>query len=295
MALGVPAHEAHFNNPIKPREQLMAAARAGVRWYVVDCVEELNKIGSVKGDAEMTLRIETQNIGSDWPLTGKFGATPPEANDILHAARKLGFDVAGVSFHVGSQCRNLDNWRIGILNAKRTFDMMRHLGMEPRLLNIGGGFPVKHHKPIPSIERIGGSVNEAIADFAPHLRVMAEPGRFLVSDCAWLVARVTGTAVRRGTRWVYLDAGIYQGMMEALGGLEYEIRTDRHDREIPCTVAGPTCDSTDVMARDKALPEDLQEGDYVYIPNAGAYTTAYSTDFNGFPGPDTVLLRNVTA
>ena len=295
LALGVSAHEVHFNNPIKPREHVTAAARAGVKWYVIDSVDELRKVASVKHDAHLCLRIETQNIGSDWPLTGKFGATFPEVEDILREASELKADVAGAAFHVGSQCRNLDNWHIGIENAKLVFDMMRTRRMKPRLLNIGGGFPVQHRKPIPAIEKIGATVNRAIADLPAAMRVMAEPGRFLVSDCAWLVTRVTGTAVRCGTRWIYLDAGVYHGMMEAIGGLEYDIRTDRHDAEIPCTIAGPTCDSTDVVARDRPLPEDLREGDYVYIPNAGAYTTAYATQFNGFPSPDTVVMEHVYA
>lgn len=295
LALGIPAHEVHFNNPVKPRDYVISAARSGVAWYVIDCVEELTKIVDVKLDAQLCVRIETQNIGSDWPLTGKFGATLPEVEDILQRASELNVDVAGVAFHVGSQCRNLDNWHIGIENAKRVFEMMRSRDMLPRLLNIGGGFPVRHRKPIPSIEKIGATVNGAVAHLSADIQLMAEPGRFLVSDCAWLVTRVIGTAVRRGTRWIYLDAGIYHGMMEALGALEYEIRTDRHEAEIPCTVAGPTCDSTDVIIRDKLMPQDLREGDYVYIPNAGAYTTTYATHFNGLPAPDTVLLRQIYA
>ena len=295
LELGVPAAEVHFNNPIKPREHVTAAASAGVKWYVIDSVDELTKMVSVEPDAQLCLRIETQNIGSDWPLTGKFGATFPEAEEILHRARELGADVAGVAFHVGSQCRNVDNWRIGIANAKLVFELMRRHRLQPRLLNIGGGFPVRHRKPIPLVEKIGATVHLAIAGLPANIRVMAEPGRYLVSDSAWLVARVTGTATRHGTRWIYLDAGVYHGLMEALGELDYDIRTDRHDAEIPCTVAGPTCDSTDVIARDKLLPEDLREGDYVYIPNTGAYTTSYATRFNGFPSPDTVVLQHVRA
>lgn len=292
LGLGVPAHEVHYNNPIKPRDYLEYAARAGVRWYVVDGADELRKIISVKRDAKLCLRIETQNLGSDWPLTGKFGAALTEASDIIDEARRLRADLAGVAFHVGSQCRNLENWRIGIENAKLAFAMMRKRGLEARLLNIGGGYPVRHLKPIPSIERIGATVTGAVADLSPDVRVMAEPGRFLVSDCAWLVSRVIGTAMRRGTRWVYLDTGVYHGLMESIEGLEYAVRTERSGAEIPCTVAGPTCDSFDVIARDRMLPQNLCDGDYVYFPNAGAYTLGYSTEFNGFPRPDTVVMQH---
>jgi len=295
LALGAQAREIYFSNPIKPRHHIEHAARAGVQWFAVDSADELHKLVSVKPDARLFLRIETQNIGADWPLTGKFGTSLPESAALIGEAARLRADLAGVAFHVGSQCRNLENWRIGIENAKLVFDMMRDHGLEPRLLNIGGGFPVRYTKPIPTIEAIGASVNQALAALGADMRVMAEPGRYLIGDCAWLVARVIGTALRHGTRWVYLDAGIYHGLMEALEGLEYEIRSSRRGAAIPCTVAGPTCDSLDVVARDRMLPGDLAEGDYVYVPNTGAYTTAYSTSFNGFPPPDTVVLQHVEA
>ncbi len=293
LALGVPAHEIHYNNPIKPPGHLERAAREGVAWYAIDSVGELRKVVGAKADARLCLRIETQNLGADWPLVGKFGVPIAEAREIVREAQRIGADLAGVSFHVGSQCRNVENWRIGIENAKLVFDMMRSHGLAPRLLNIGGGFPVLHTKPIPAIERIGASIRLALAALPGDMRVMAEPGRYLVSDAAWLVSRVIGTADRRGTRWVYLDAGVFHGLMETVEGLEYQIRSERDGAQIPCTVAGPTCDSVDVVARDRILPEALRTGDTVYIPNTGAYSTAYATSFNGFPPPDTVLLQQL--
>ncbi len=292
LALGVPAREVYYSNPIKSSEYLRYAAGKGVEWYVLDSIDELRKIHGIKPDAKLYLRIETQNIGSDWPLSGKFGAAFPEAREIVEEAVRLRADLAGVTFHVGSQCRNLENWAIGIDNAERVFDMMRENGLEPRLLNIGGGYPVRHIKPIPSIEKIGESVQAALEDIPDTIRVMAEPGRFLVSDSAYMVSRVVGTATRHGTRWIYLDAGVFHGLMETVEGMQYEVYTDRAGTEIPCTVAGPTCDSMDVMMRDEMLPEDLQEGDYIYIPNIGAYSTAYASEFNGFPKPEVVVLRH---
>lgn len=287
----VPAKDIYYSNPIKSSEYLEYAARMGVEWYVMDCVDELRKIVRIKPDAKLYLRIDTQNLGSDWPLSGKFGASLPESKEVIAEAVRLKADLAGVTFHVGSQCRNVDNWHIGIDNAKMVFDLMREEGLEPRLLNIGGGYPVRHVKPIPSIEKIGESVNAAIADLPDSIRIMAEPGRFLVSDSAYYVCRVVGTATRAGVRWIYLDAGVFGGLIEAHEGLQYEVYTDAEsETEIPCTVAGPTCDSLDIICRDEMLPEDLEEGDYVYIPNAGAYTTAYASTFNGFPLPEVVVL-----
>jgi ornithine decarboxylase len=295
LALGAGARDIIYSNPIKPPAYIEHAAGAGIEWFVIDSVEELHKMHALLPGAKLFMRIDTQNTGSDWPLTGKFGATLPESTEIVREAARLGADLAGVSFHVGSQCRNLENWRVGIENAKLAFEHMRRSALEPRLLDIGGGFPVRYTKPIPSIEAIGASVNLALSGLPGGVEVISEPGRYLVSDCAWLIARVIGTAVRRGTRWVYLDTGIFHGLMESLEGLEYEIRSGRGGSLIPCTVAGPTCDSLDVVSRDRMLPADLATGDYVYIPNAGAYTTAYSTSFNGFPPPDTVVLQHVAA
>jgi ornithine decarboxylase len=289
-SFSVPAREIYYSNPIKSREYLEYAAKAGVEWYVLDSLDELRKIHSVKADAKLYLRIDTQDLGSDWPLSGKFGASLLESKDIITEAAALGADLCGVTFHVGSQCRNVDNWHIGIENARNVFELMREAGLEPRLLNIGGGYPVRHLKPIPSIEKIGESVTAALADLPENIRVMAEPGRFLVSDSAYFISRVVGTATRGGTRWAYLDAGVFGGLIEAHEGLRYEVYTDRSGPEIPWTVAGPTCDSLDIIVHDEMLPEDLREGDYVYIPNTGAYTTAYASTFNGFPLPEVVVL-----
>jgi ornithine decarboxylase len=290
LSLGVPAAEIYYSNPVKSRSYLEYAALKGVEWYVLDSVEELQKIVSVKADAKMYVRIDTPNIGSDWPLAGKFGSHAAEIKQIVGEAAKLGADLAGVTFHVGSQCRNPQNWRVGIERAKGVFSDMRRAGLKPRLLNIGGGYPVRHIKPIPSIEIIGEVVNEAIAGLPKDIRIMAEPGRYLVSDAAYFVCRVAGTSTRNGKRWMYWDAGMFGGVIEITEGLRYEILSDRTGSHVPWSIAGPTCDSVDVLMHDEMLPQDIREGDFIYIPNAGAYTTAYASNFNGFPLPDVVVL-----
>lgn len=290
LSLGVPAAEIYYSNPMKSRAYLEYAASKGVEWYVLDSIEELRKIVSVKPDAKLYLRIDTPNIGSDWPLAGKFGTHLGDIKDIIHEAASLGADLAGVTFHVGSQCRNPQNWRVGIERAKNVFEDMRRVGLRPRLLNIGGGYPVRHVKPIPSIEVIADVVNAAIADLPADIRIMAEPGRYLVSDSACFVCRVVGTATRNGKRWMYWDAGIFGGIIEVSEGLRYEILSNRKGNNIPWSIAGPTCDSVDVLMHDELLPEDIQEGDFIFIPNAGAYTTAYASNFNGFPLPDVIVL-----
>ncbi len=286
ISLGVPAAEVFYSNPVKSRDSIAYAAQKGVEWFVIDSVDELRRVHGVKSDAKLYLRVATPNIGSDWPLSGKFGAGAAETREIVATAAKLGADLAGVTFHVGSQCRNPANWRVGIEKARTIFDAMTKAGLRPRLLDIGGGFPVRHVRPIPSIEVIGNVVNEALKAFPADLQVIAEPGRYLVSDAGYFVCRVLGTAARGSKRWLHLDAGLFGGIIETTEGLKYRIRTDRSGPDTAWNVAGPTCDSVDVILRDEPLPSDLQEGDYFYLRNAGAYTTAYACGFNGFPLPE---------
>jgi ornithine decarboxylase len=286
IGLGVDPTGVHYSNPVKSPAYIRYAAGKGLRWYAVDSEAELRKIFSIDPRARMCLRIDVPNAGSDWPLSGKFGAQPKEADEIVAAAATLGADLAGVTFHVGSQCRSAENWYMAIETARLTLRKMQRAGLTPRVLNIGGGFPVRLTKPIPSIEVIGNVVNHALEQIPADLQVIAEPGRYLVSDAGWLVCRVVGTAVRGGKRWLYLDAGMFGGLLETSDGLLYDVITDRSGPLVPWHVAGPTCDSVDVVMRDHLLPEDLQADDFIYLPNAAAYTTAYASNFNGFPLPE---------
>ena len=286
LSLGVPAAEVFYSNPVKSRDSIAYAAAKGVEWFVVDSADEMRRVHDIKPDAKQYLRIAAPNIGSDWPLSGKFGAGAADAREIVTLAARLGVDLAGLTFHVGSQCRNPENWRVAIEKSRALFDVMAKAGLKPRLLNIGGGYPVRHVKPIPSIEVIGAVVNEALKAFPDEVQVIAEPGRYLVSDAGYFVCRVLGTATRAGKRWMHWDAGLFGGVIESSEGLKYRIRTDRAGPDVAWTVGGPTCDSVDIVMRDEPLPSDLQEGDFVYIKNAGAYTTAYASQFNGFPLPE---------
>ena len=286
LSLGVKAAEVFYSNPVKSRDSIAYAAAKGVEWYVIDSQDEMRRVHEIKPDAKQYLRVATPNIGSDWPLSGKFGAGAADAREVIAAAAKAGVDLAGITFHVGSQCRNPENWRVALEKARSLFDMMIKAGLKPRLLNIGGGYPVRHVKPIPSIEVIGQVVNEGLKAFPDDVQVIAEPGRYMVSDAGYFVCRVLGTATRAGKRWMHWDAGLFGGVIEASEGLKYRIRTDRSGPDAVWTVGGPTCDSVDIVMRDEPLPSDLQEGDFVYIRNAGAYTTAYASQFNGFPLPE---------
>jgi len=290
MACGVDPREVFFSNPIKPLEAIRRAWEAGVSTMAVDDLDEIAKIASVSPEIKTYLRLETSNTGSDWPLTGKFGASTAEAIEIIDHCAERGLPLIGLTFHVGSQCRNLDNWHSGIENAKLLFARMREAGLTPTLLNLGGGFPIQHTRPMPTIEEIGATVHKSLDGLEPEITVIAEPGRYLVGDSAWMVTRVVGTATRKGHRWIYLDVGCFTGLAETLEKFDYELLTERHGPETPMSVAGPSCDTADTLFDEKMLPEDLSAGDFVLIPNAGAYTTAYASTFNGFPLPVMVML-----
>lgn len=290
LALGTPGAEIFYSNPIKTRESIQAAVQAGVQWYVVDSVEELRKIHALAPHASYYLRLYTSNEGSVWQLSGKFGVPPDEVTPILDEAVRLGADLAGATFHAGSQCLNPDNWRIGIEAARVLFQQMRERGLTPRLLNLGGGFPVEHLEPVPPIIKIGHLINTALEAIPSDIHIIAEPGRFLVSDSAYLVCKVIGTTTRHGIRWAYLDAGVFNGLLETTTGIEYDMRTDKDGELVGWTVAGPTCDSMDICSRKQLLPKDLSEGDYVYVRNAGAYSNACAGTFNGFAVPEVIVV-----
>src|SRR5919204_684127 len=200
LGLGVPAAEIFYSNPVKSRESIAYAAAKGVEWFVIDSLDELRRVYEVKSDAKQYVRIAAPNIGSDWPLSGKFGAGATDAREIVAAAAKMGADLAGVTFHVGSQCRNPENWRVALEKARSLFDAMSKAGLKPRLLNIGGGFPVRHVEPNPPLEIIAAVVNEGLKAFPEDTQIIAEPGRYVVSDAGYFVCRVLGTATRAGKR-----------------------------------------------------------------------------------------------
>ena len=282
-----------FSNPVKPAPAIADAWARGVTTMVVDDLDEVEKIAGVSPDIKMCLRLEVANSGSDWPLTGKFGASVSEAIEIIDHCARRGLRLTGLTFHVGSQCRAQDNWHAGIESARLLFSRMQQAGLAPDLLNLGGGFPVQHTRPMPGIETIGQTMQKSLAGLAPEISVMAEPGRYLVGDSCWMVTRVVGTATRSGRRWIYLDVGAFTGLAETLEKFDYELFCDRSGPAIPTTVAGPSCDTADLLFDEKMLPQDLAAGDFVYIPNAGAYTTVYASRFNGFPLPEMHLIEPV--
>jgi ornithine decarboxylase len=281
------------SNSIKRPDLLEASAACGVDRFAFDSEDELQKIARYAPGSRVYCRVVVDNSGSDWPLSRKFGVPPEDALAMLLDAAALGLRPEGLSFHVGSQCLDASSWRRALETCAVIWaDAARH-GLALRLLNVGGGFPVRHLKHTPPWREIGAEIGRAVGELFPaDVELIVEPGRALVGGAAVMVASVIGKARRGEERWVYLDVGVFNGLMESIGGLGYELRTERSGPSSRHVLAGPSCDSMDVISTDVELPE-LEVGDRVYVMNAGAYTLSYASRFNGFEAPAVHLLSGV--
>lgn len=289
LAIGVDAGEVLFSNPVKPVSHIERAYRAGVRTFSFDSAEELAKLAGAAPASAVVVRLAAHGIDSDVPSEGKFGVDAGTAATLLAAASDLGLRPYGVAFHVGSQMMWPQAWRaplhaVGEIMGKLAADNI-HLD----LVNVGGGFPVRYSVVPPPLSEYGRVIAAGLADLPYPVRAVAEPGRALVAEAGTLVSTVIGTATRFGKRWIHLDVGAFNGLMESLetgNQLRFPVADSvaAPVREL-CNLTGPTCDSQDTIVFDVELSAGLAEGDLVYIGCAGAYTTVYASNFNGFEPP----------
>ena len=293
LQLGIPTDRFCFGNTIKRESDIARAHALGIDLYAFDSPMELEKLARAAPGARVFCRLSVHGRGAEWPLTRKFGCSTQVAIELLVHAKALGLRPVGTSFHVGSQQTDPAQWAAAIGHAARVFHGCHRQGVVLDLLNVGGGLPAQYRSPVPSLSSYVEVITEAVGrhfgSSAPQL--MIEPGRYMVADagilrCQVLLIAHHGDHDRR--RWVYLDAGRYNGLTETLNErIQYPIRT-AHDggRSEPSILAGPTCDSTDIIY-DRAnytLPAALEIGDSVDFMTAGAYTASYaSVAFNGFP------------
>ncbi len=292
---GAPPDRFVHSNPIARRGDLEVAARFGVRLFVIDSSEEAAKLAAAAPGASVLIRLRTSGEGSDWPLSRKYGCSPSEAVTIAEAADALGLDLAGLAFHVGSQQRDPGRWSAPIEQAAWVFRALERRGLRLRLLDLGGGLPADLEGDAPPLAAYGAAIDAQLRDTfgSRRPRTLMEPGRAIVGDAGVLHASVVAVVWRGGRRWVYLDAGVFTGLVETLDeAIRYRLETTASGPLAPAVLAGPTCDSADVLyeKRPAMLPADLAEGDTVRFLAAGAYTTAYSTvGFNGFAPLPTVI------
>jgi ornithine decarboxylase len=282
-----------YGNTIKKESDIAAAFALGVTLYAVDCEAEVEKVARAAPGSRVICRIHCDGTGSEWPLSRKFGCEPEFATDILELAHKRGLVAHGISFHVGSQQHNVEAWDRALASAAAIFRGCAERGINLAMVNLGGGFPARYVRKTPKLESYGKAIFRALRRHFGNAipETIVEPGRGLVGNAGVIEAEVVLMARRSPEdelRWVYLDIGKFHGLAETIDeSIRYPIRTT-HDRDetAPCVIAGPTCDSVDVLYQKNPypLPVSLAIGDKVLIEAAGAYTAAYSSvGFNGFP------------
>ncbi|WP_398472324.1 type III PLP-dependent enzyme [Tardiphaga sp.] len=293
LAAGATPDRISYGNTIKKERDIARAFALGIRMFAVDCAPEVEKVARVAPGAKVFCRILYDCAGAEWPLSRKFGCDPEMAVDVLDLAKRLGLEPVGISFHVGSQQRKVKAWDRALAMASSVFRDCAERGINLTLVNMGGGFPTKYLKDVPPVLQYGRSIFRALRKHFGNAipETIIEPGRGMVGNAGIIeteVVLISKKSDEDDNRWVYLDIGKFGGLAETMDeSIRYAIRT-RHDgaEMAPCVLAGPTCDSADVLY-EKApypLPVTLEIGDKLLIEGTGAYTSTYSAvAFNGIP------------
>ncbi|MCG9712374.1 type III PLP-dependent enzyme [Shewanella insulae] len=292
--IGVTPDRVSYGNTIKKRKDVRAFYERGVRMYASDSEADLRMIAEEAPGSRVYVRILTEGTHTaDWPLSRKFGCQNEMAFELLVLAKQLGLEPYGISFHVGSQQRDIGAWDSAIAKVKSIFERLREEhGIELKMINLGGGFPANYLDKTNELgtyaEQITHFLKEDFGDQLPQ--IILEPGRSLLSNAGVLVSEVVLISKKSQTaleRWVFTDVGKFSGLIETMDeAIKFPIYTERQGELDRCVIAGPTCDSADIMYEHYSygLPLDLSIGDRMYWLTAGAYTTTYSAVcFNGFP------------
>jgi ornithine decarboxylase len=292
LEVGARPEHISFGNTVKKASAIEAAYAAGVRMFAFDSEPELKKLARHAPGAKVYCRILVENKGAEWPLSRKFGCEPAMARDLMVKAAAWGMDPYGISFHVGSQQTSTGAYEMAIARVAMVFTDLKQAGINLRMVNLGGGYPVRYRAEVPEIDDFGDAIMGAMAaHFGNALpEMLVEPGRFMVGDAGVVdseVVLVSRKAEDDPVRWVYLDIGRFGGLAETEGeAIRYSFRTPHDgDDEGPVTIAGPTCDSTDTLYEKSnyRLPLALDSGDRVQLLATGAYVTTYAAQaFNGF-------------
>ncbi|MBZ0141529.1 MAG: type III PLP-dependent enzyme [Pseudorhodoplanes sp.] len=293
LAAGCTPDRISYGNTIKKERDIARAYALGVRLFAVDCKAEVEKVARAAPAARVFCRILCDGAGAEWPLSRKFGCEPAMAADVLEHAHRLGLNAYGISFHVGSQQRNQHAWDRALAQAAAVFRECGERGINLSMVNLGGGFPTKYLKNVPAVKTYGTAIFRALRKhFGNRIpETIIEPGRGMVGNAGVIeteVVLVSRKSEEDEVRWVYLDIGRFGGLAETMDeSIRYPIRTPRDGGETaPCIIAGPTCDSADVLYEKQPylLPVSLEIGDKLLIEGTGAYTATYaSVAFNGFP------------
>jgi len=294
LTLGVSPDRCSYGNTIKKSKDIRSFYEKGVRMFATDSEADLRNIAIAAPGSRIYVRILTEGTGTaDWPLSRKFGCQMDMAMDLLSLAHELGLDPYGVSFHVGSQQRDIGAWDAAIGKVKNIFERLKdENNITLKMINLGGGFPANYIQKTNSLETYASEITRFIQeDFGDEFpEIILEPGRSLISNAGVLVSEVVLIS-RKSTsslnRWIFTDVGKFSGLIETLDeAIKYPIYTDKNGELEEVVIAGPTCDSADIMYENYkyGLPLNLAIGDRLYWLSTGAYTTTYSAiEFNGFP------------
>jgi ornithine decarboxylase len=292
LANGASPDRLSFGNTIKKKADIAFAYEQGVRLFAFDSEAELDKLAEAAPGARVFCRLLMTCDGAEWPLSRKFGCEIDMARDLLVAARNRGMVPYGVSFHVGSQQTDLGQWDVAVGKTAMLFTALNEVGITLKMVNLGGGLPARYRTDIPGVDMYSGAIMHAMTrHFGNDLPTMIiEPGRGLVGDAGVLeseVVLISKKGYGEDVRWVYLDIGKFGGLAETMDeAIKYRIETGRDDDATgPVVLAGPTCDSADILYEKAGyeMPLGLAVGDRVRIMATGAYTTSYSAvNFNGF-------------
>lgn len=292
LSCGASAQNISYGNTIKKERDIAYAYAKGVRLFAFDSDAELQKLSRAARGAQVFCRILTTCDGADWPLSRKFGCEVDMAFDLLLKAKKLGLEPVGVSFHVGSQQTRLDQWETPLRQTAELFSSLKKAGIALTLVNIGGGLPAQYRDAIAPVHAYGSAIRGALkTHFGEHMpRVITEPGRSLVGDAGVIEAEViliSKKGFSEDVRWIYLDIGKFGGLAETLDeAIKYRLEVvGRKGPTGPVIIAGPSCDSADILYEKfrYELPLSMKVGDRIRIHATGAYTSSYSSvGFNGF-------------
>ncbi len=302
---GVDAERISYGNTIKKAQHVKYAYDKGVRLYATDSEADLKNIAEHAPGSNVFVRILVQGSETaEWPLSRKFGCHPNMAIDLLVQARDLGLVPYGISFHVGSQQKDVAAWDDALAKVKYMFDWMQNEeDIKLQMINLGGGFPTNYISEVNPLSVYASEINSYLSDDYSDEdmpEIILEPGRSLVGGSGVLVSDVVLISRKSDTdltRWVYTDVGLFQGLIETLGeAIKYPVYTPKMETstsEGTVVLAGPTCDSTDIMYEEAGyqLPNELEIGDKIYWLTTGAYTNSYSSvEFNGFPPLEVVYI-----
>ncbi|MFP7569878.1 type III PLP-dependent enzyme [Marivita sp. S2033] len=299
LAAGADASRISFGNTVKRASDIAWAHGAGITHFAADSEEELEKLALHAPGAQVYIRLIVGSLQADWPLSRKFGCALEKAPALFAYAVSLGLVPVGLSFHVGSQTRRAEMWTETLDQVAEVWHGLKAQGFAPSLLNIGGGFPAFYGQEVDAPQDYAAAVMRLIhARFGDIESIMAEPGRGLVADAGAIAAEVLLVSRKSDNdlhRWVYLDIGKFSGLAETMDeAIRYQFITERdHEPTGACILAGPSCDSADVLYEKQPvqLPLGLQSGDRIVIRNCGAYTSTYSSvGFNGFPPLDVIAI-----